>query len=512
LNPMLCRRAQWQRHLACLCLALFAMAVQAGHFVMITHDSETQALLPCRIHLKDNRGNAVKTNDAALPFWRDHFVCPGKAELDLPPGSYAFEIERGPEWSAAGGQIVIENQPLTVTNRLNRLANLAAEGWWGGDLHVHRAPGQIELLMLAEDLHIAPVITWWNRNSHWTNRALPKNPLVRFDTNRFYHLMGGEDERDGGALLYFNLAERFDITAGQRFYPHSLVYAREIKKEPGAWIDLEKPFWWDFPAWTAAGIGDSVGIANNHQQRSGMLDSEAWGKPRTGFEGQLGNGHWTLSIYYHLLNSGLRLPPSAGSASGVLTNPVGYNRVYSYLEGDLTWDKWWDALRAGKCFVSNGPLLRCRANGGLPGHVFKIQKGKPLQVTVEVQLTSRDPIEAIEIIRNGESVERIPVERLSDGRVRSSALQFDESGWFLVRAIAKVPHTFRFASTGPFYVEAHPAPRRISKASAQFFLDWTRERMARVKLDDPEQQEEVLRFHREAETFWKERLSNANAP
>ena len=28
-------------------------------------------------------------------------------------------------------------------------------------------------------------------------------------------------------------------------------------------------------------------------------------------------------IYYHLLNCGLRVPPSAGSASGVLPNPVG---------------------------------------------------------------------------------------------------------------------------------------------------------------------------------------------
>ena len=32
-------------------------------------------------------------------------------------------------------------------------------------------------------------------------------------------------------------------------------------------------------------------------------------------------------------------------------------------------------------------------------------------------------------------------------------ISFSRSGWFLVRAIADVAQTFRFASTGPFYVE-----------------------------------------------------------
>src|SRR5439155_9501505 len=53
---------------------------------------------------------------------------------------------------------------------------------------------------------------------------------------------------------------------------------------------------------------------------------------------------------------GLRLPPSAGSASGVLPNPVGYDRVYVHLDGELSYERWWEALRAGRVFVSNGPL------------------------------------------------------------------------------------------------------------------------------------------------------------
>jgi hypothetical protein len=72
----------------------------------------------------------------------------------------------------------------------------------------------------------------------------------------------------------------------------------------------------------------------------------------------------------------LRLPPSAGSASGVLPNPVGYDRVYVQLDGELSYEKWWDGLKLGRVFVSNGPLLRCRANGQWPGHIFKARRGK----------------------------------------------------------------------------------------------------------------------------------------
>ena len=86
------------------------------------------------------------------------------------------------------------------------------------------------------------------------------------------------------------------------------------------------------------------------------------------------------------------------------------------------------------------------------------------------------------------------------------AMTFTESGWFLFRVIADNKKTFRFASSAPFYVEIGPDKHRISKESAQFFLDWTRERMKRIKLDDPAQRQEVLQFHEQAEN-----ASNDNA-
>ena len=105
-----------------------------------------------------------------------------------------------------------------------------------------------------------------------------------------------------------------------------------------------------------------------------------------------GNGFWTQEIYYHILNCGLRIPPSAGSASGVLNNPVGYNRVYVHLGPDCSYARWWEGLRAGRSFVTNGPLLRVQAGGQLPGHVFSSPGRKELVLEVKAALTTREPI------------------------------------------------------------------------------------------------------------------------
>jgi hypothetical protein len=471
--------------------------------------TDSNGLVPCRIHLKGADGKPVKADP--LPFFRDHFVCPGTVGIALSPGQYAYEIERGPEYLVrAGSFMVAVGATQTLALSLERLVDLAAEGWWSGELHVHRPLPDIELLMQAEDLHVAPVMTWWNKQNLWSKQEIPDNLLVSFDRNRFYQVMAGEDEREGGALLYFNLSQPLAIAAAAREYPSPLKFLAEARKHAGVRVDIEKPFWWDVPTWLASGQIDTIGLANNHMCRDQMFESEAWGKSRDiqRLPPPRGNGFWTQEIYYHILNCGLRIPPTAGSASGVLPNPVGYNRVYVQVGPKLAYDQWWENLRAGRSFVSNGPLLRCQADGHWPGHIFKAKN--PVEIELKTAFASRDPIPGFEIIKNGRIELTVPFEDWK--RIgKLGKVKFTESGWFLVRVIADNSKTFRFASTAPFYVEIGERPRRISRASAQFFLDWVRERMSRIKLDDPIQREEVLAYHRMAETFWQEKVTQANA-
>lgn len=253
--------------------------------------------------------------------------------------------------------------------------------------------------------------------------------------------------------------------------------------------------------WLAHGVADTVGIAHNHMHRGGVMDSEAWGRPRDHgrYSGPRGNGGYTQEIYYRLLNCGLHLPPSAGSASGVLPNPVGYNRAYVHIDGEFTYEKWREGLKSGRSFVSNGPLLRCRANGQFPGHVF--QSGGPLEIRLEGKVDSRDPIAAVELVRNGHAEQiRLP-----------HRFTLREGGWFLVRAIADVTNTFRFASTAPWYVEMGGQPMKPRADAAQFFLDWSRERMAKLNsLTDvtAAQKAELLQPWRDTETFWAGKITN----
>lgn len=457
--------------------------------------------LPARIHLKSTSGQAVQP--AGYPSWNDHFVCDGTARFTLPEGEYSFEVERGPEYQIAKGRFaVVDTAPARIEVTLERLVDLGAEGWWSGDLHIHRSLDEAEMLMRAEDLHIAQFTSWWNRSNPWDSQALPAALPMRMDGNRFYHSLAGEDERDGGALLYFNLDRPLNITGGTRHYPSSMVFVREARQRRGGWIEIEKPFWWDFPMWLAHGVGDSVGIAHNHLQRSGVLDNEAWGRPRdrSRYPGIDGNGLYTQEIYFHALNCGFRLPPSAGSASGVLPNPVGYNRVYVFVDGELTWDKWWDGLRTGRSFVSNGPLLRAHANGEWPGHIFK--SAGPLQVRLDARLDSREPIRSVDLIRNGR------VERLS----LPASFTCHESEWFALRAIADATNTLRFAMTAPWYVEIDEQPIRVREESARFFLDWTRDRISTLQQlaeMDAGQKTELLEPWRETLLFWQGKVSEA---
>ncbi len=508
------------RFAALASLAACQAAAAEGQLEVRVVDKDTGKPLAARMHLKNGQGKPVKP--PKVPFWKDHFVFNGATLLELPTGMYTFELETGPEFRVQSGHFQIDRGATdTKSVEMSRFVDMKKEGWWSGDLHIHRPPQDIELLMRAEDLHIGPVITWWNKTNLWQDKPLPEQPLVEFEPGRFYRLLAGEDEREGGALLYFNLPRPLEIAAASREHPSPAVFLAEARQTPGVHVDIEKPFWWDVPVWIATGQVDSIGLANNHEHRDGMLDNEAWGRPRDKalYPSPHGNGRWSQQIYYELLNCGLRIPPSAGSASGVLPNPVGYNRVYVHCGETLTWDKWWENLRLGRVVVTNGPLLRPKVygpgapqEGALPGHVFQADKGQTVELDIALNLAIRSPdkVEYLEVVQDGKVVHEVRLDDWKNARGRLPTVKFTRSGWMLVRAVTNNPKTYRFASTGPYYVEIG-YERTVSKRSAQFFLDWVFERARRIKLDNADEQAAVLEFHRRARDYWQKKVDEANA-
>lgn len=501
------------RMLTVLLAGLSASIVQAELTVQLKIHDEAGNPLPCRIHVTNEAGNPVFAD--GLPSWRDHFVCDGTARLSVPGGKYSYVVERGKEYLPVSGSFTIDGSDAAISVTLQRGIHMAKHGWWSGELHVHRAVEEIPLHLRAEDLHVAPVITWWNGRDLWKSRPIPAETRTTVGGNRFFDVMAGEDEREGGALMFYGLKKPLTLPGGKAQFPEHpspMKFVETAREQEGAWIDLEKPFWWDTPVWLASGQINSIGLANNHMCRSQMYESEAWGRPRDTkrLPSPRGNGFWTQEIYYHVLNSGLRVPPSAGSASGVLPNPVGYNRVYVQTGDELSWDAWWEGLKAGQSFVTNGPLLICQANGKTAGHQFSATAVGKTQVELSIELFSLDPVPAVEVIWNGKVVKSIPV--TGQKATLQSSIQVEGPGWFLVRAITDRKETFRFASTAPWYVGGKG--EHISRKSALFFADWVDERIERVplKLKDADKLREVLEYHEKARVFWQKRVANATAP
>ncbi len=478
---------------------------------------ENNSVLPCNVRLKDEKG--IYWYPDSLYKWKDfngkvfeEFPIDGKFDIQLPYGNYHFEVSRGPAYKTLAGVLPVNKKKIKREWRLEKLVDLKQRNLYAGDMHIHRKIDGVPLLMMASDLNVGELFTSWN-DLYPADKAKLYNGPVKFDDDRYYDPTASEDERGGGALLFFNLSAPADFSKKQMEYPPLTKSIYDVlEKNKKAWVDLEKPFWMDVPILLATNKINSIGIANNHMLWNGIFDTEAWGKKRdsTKYPSPLGNAYWTQDIYYQILNAGFRIPPSAGSASGVLWNPVGYNRLYAYVNKPFTYDKYWEAIKEGKCFVSNGPLLLSTANEQLPGHIFKVPENGKLNINIESEIYSRDSITALELIKNGEVYANIPASAITKNKF-TTQINFDRSGWFLLRAICANGKNFRFASTAPFYVEDQKNEKYISAASCNFFLNWNTERESSIKNISEDKMKEILHYIIKAKDFWNELLSKANA-
>ena len=484
-----------------------------GKLRLTVIDAKTHKPVPCRMHLSGPAKRPKKIE--GYPFWADHFVFPGTITLKLPIGLYTFELERGPEYYNITGNFSIERLADDSKEvELRRVVEMSDEGWWSGDLHLRRNVRDLETVISADDLHVVQATTWWNDKNDLRGKTIapPKNRLVTFDRDRVYELCCGGFTRGGTEVLCFHVPGPIPLAAESEEYPslaQVLQQARQ-KEKSELWVDATASYGWDLPMLVANGLVDSIEVANSHFGRKAILPDTKLGKPLDAalYGDPLGYARRSQDLYFKLLNCGLRIPPTAGSGSGALPNPAGYNRVYVHLDSRFDYQQWWESLKAGQVVVTNGPLLRARVEGQLPGHTFHGEEGRELELQIGMTLTTREPISYLEIVQNGQARSIRFEDYVKEGRL--PPLHFKESGWFLLRAVAEISDTYRFAMTGPYYVE-FGGKQRISKKSAQFFLDWVYERARQIHVDDPEKRREVMAYHRKARDFWKELVEKATA-
>jgi hypothetical protein len=264
--------------------------------------------------------------------------------------------------------------------------------------------------------------------------------------------------------------------------------------------------------WLASGRVDSIAVLSEHVTLDGRSDiklSEMFHPEPNLFKGGRGPGRLVENLYWQVLETGLRIPPSAGSGVGRSSSPLGYNRVYVALPtSPRTRDAWWDGLRAGRSFVTNGPLLRATVNDQLPGHVFQMPAGQTLKLDVALTLTVADPVEYVDVIFNGEAIYHARLDEYAKQGGKIPLLEVAESGWLIIRVVAQRDETYRMAMTAPYYVE-FGGQRRISRKACEMFSQWLESSSAERKEADRGAAQAAEPYTAAALKFWRERIEMA---
>ena len=293
--------------------------------------------------------------------------------------------------------------------KLNRWTNMAEKGYYCGDTHVHYlTPGTAHLQMRAEDLHVVNILT-----SDFTNdREKFTGDLDKVSTGEHFVYVGQElrDWQMGhlSLLRLRKIVEPYQPYGGYLFdiahHPNFLLSPRlRLAKSQNAatvWSHFS-----NLPGFESAiafplGLIDAVELITYDdpiQLPSHWFPWDFSGMSQVEFPAMRG-----MDLYYQYLNSGFKLPITAGTDKMGNDIPVGSNRHYIPLKGEATYDKWIEGLRSGTGFVTNAPMLTFTVDNALPGETILFRGDKTVKVRVEAR--SLLPFAKIDIIANGKLV------------------------------------------------------------------------------------------------------------
>lgn len=444
--------------------------------------------------------------------------------LTLPDGNYAFRVTRGPEYRVVSGTFLLERTSLDEHSlALPRMVDMLELGWTSGDCCVPASAEDLPLRMAAEDLHVAAVL------GDVAARPVPKSeagdpvPLEPTWISR-------DLSRDEG-LLFYGPTEA-TAAAGESAAANatsSLPWQRLAQLDPGSEstrVAVANPFAWPLPVWLASGRIDGFFILGDWLRLDRPIVRPADGRPpeQAGFGDGPALGRAVLRTYWNLLEAGFKIAPLAGSGPEGTKLPVGYNRLYvaELLESAASYDpttpeefptearrvpspeRWWTAAWSGQSVATNGPLLRPKLGGKLPGHTFTAREGEVLELAVELTLSVRDPVDYLEVIHNG-SVHysaRLDEFALAGGKI--PPLSIDESGWVLVQVVTGYEGHLRAATSAPWYIE-FDGRRRVTPEAVSFFQRWQSDYEQRLAKLPPAEIQRHAPAIQAARRFWLER-------
>jgi hypothetical protein len=467
-----------------------------GQIQLTVLDGISGAPVPARVSVAAPTGQSFAPDDVwryaddafdrrVRGFEYGYFHTAGSSTLTVPPGRYSVEVSRGPEYRVSRSSVTVRvSSRSSVRLALERLADMPRAGWYSGDLHVHmnyggayrNSPLRLRRQAEAEDLHVVenlivnkegriPDVDYFSGKP---DRVSSPSTLIahgqEYHTSYWGHagLLGLQRNlilpgyagyvNTGAASLHPTNAAVMDVAHEQGALT-GYVHPFDAYPAPG---DSTKPLTHELPVDVALGKVD-------YYEALGFVDD---------YEA-------TARVWYQLLNCGFRLPAGAGTDAmanfASLRGPVGMNRVFVKSGGPLDHRRWLTALKQGRSFATNGPLLGFQLNGKDLGEELNLPAGGGT-LTARISLRSLVPLERLEIIGNGNVVSEIPLTGDRTTISTTVALPVGKSGWYLLRARGKGPaypvlDVYPYGITSPIYVTVGEQPIR-SRTDAEYFIAW----------------------------------------
>jgi hypothetical protein len=428
------------------------------------------------------------------PYEYGYFQSTGRARVTVPAGRITIEVSRGPEYQVQ--RRTLELQPGAERRLelvLRRLDDLPSRGWYSGDLHVHmnyggtyrNSPGRLAFQARAEDLHLVENLIV-NKEGRIPDvayfRGTPdpvSTPGTLIVHDQEYHtsfwghvgLLGLRTNlvlpgyaayaNTAAASLQPTNADVLDLVHAQGGIG-GYVHPFDSYPDPA---DTSRPLTDELPVDVALGKVD-------YYEALGFVED-----PMA-----------TARVWYQLLNCGFRLPAGAGTDAmanfASLHGPVGLNRVF-VRSGTLDHRRWLAALKAGRSFATNGPLVELTLDGHAPGEELRLPTSGRL--TARARLRSYVPIDHLELVSNGSVVRELPLRGDRTSADATFALPVTGSAWYLLRARSEraeypVLDFFPYGTTSPIYVIVGGTPIR-SGWDAGYFVSWIDRLRAAVDAD-----------------------------
>ena len=319
---------------------------------------------------------------------------PGRFEIALPPGEVEVEVVGGFDRRPYRTRLTIGPDTNRIELPLERAIDLHAGRWVTADSHVHfLAPSTALLQAAAEDVDLVNLLAaqWGDLFTNLTD--LPWGSMSD-PAGRRVVVVGTENRQNMLGHLALLGAHRPTTPLASGGPPEGRLagaldalladWADRCRAAGGLVVAAHFPLPY---AEIAADIVTGRIDALESQALSPGLDDPA------------------ILEWYRFLNLGYRLPIVAGTDKMSSEVPIGAVRTYTHLLDDepLSFDRWAAAVRAGRTFVSSGPVLELRVEGREPGDVISLPSAGRLAVEVRVR-ASQPVIDELELLVNGRIV------------------------------------------------------------------------------------------------------------